>query len=247
MLSPFISNPPYTAITTSSSSAPVRRGKKPINLPKNMSITRPIRPVPRKVRLEELPAISSLKFYSSFDLTLENIMWHDRTTPAQIVLENRPRWMRASATFDKTCVHTLYLHGLFLQCPTNNWRPVTRSMVISFRNAIQHAPPGVAACISVYFEQDIDLMNEMVGDDEEAGEDDSATITSQDSELNETMFLFRFYTNTDARHRRFEPTYDQEYVAGSKSVLDMINLTIDAYDLETVFMEGVQTEEVIEV
>lgn len=213
-----------------------------------MSITRPIRPAPRKVRLEDLPAISSDKFYSSFDLTLENLMWHDRTTPVQLTLENRPRWMRDTATFDKTCVHTQYLHGLFLQCPTNNWRPVSRSMVISFRNAIQHAPPGVAACISVYFEQDIDLMNEMVNwVDEEASEDDSATITSQDSVLNETMFLFRFWTNTASRYRKFEATYDQEYTAGSKSVLDLINTTIEMYDMETVFMEEMEPEEAIEV
>ena len=64
---------------------PQRNGKKPMNpqpTPARLSITRPIRPFPIRtsVPLHSLPPVSSTRFYSSYDLSLEHKFWHARVS-----------------------------------------------------------------------------------------------------------------------------------------------------------------------
>lgn len=226
-------------LPVSSSSAFVRPNNYRRKAPIQLTAPKPKRPtLVRRIRLEELPPIQSTKFYSSYDLSLENLMWHDRTTTPQLVLANHPRWLRQSATFDKNCVHTQYFHSLFLECPTNNWRPVTRSMGASFSKAMRLAPEGVANCIMLFFELDLEHMNSMVADmSDDESVDDSATLTSEDDAENETLFLFRFWTNAYPGYHRFEPEFDMEFRAGTPAAIDMVDRIIAAYDLETEYME----------
>ena len=192
----------------------------------------PTPPKKPKFRMRDLPSISSEKTYTSYDITTRNIMWHDLPEPRLppvAVLKHRPRWMAAGAEFLGNCPHTKYLHQLFLRCPSKDWQPVTRSMVHSLRESLKFAPDGVADCIKLNFNTDEEIL---AGMDivESYDDDDSVTITSQDSADNETMFLFRFWTSCNPQLVVF--TDNELEVPGSVG-LDLIDMLIHMYFLNT--------------
>ena len=192
----------------------------------------PTPPKKPKFRMRDLPSISSEKTYTSYDITTRNIMWHDLPEPRLPpvpVLKHRPRWMAAGAEFLGNCPHTKYLHQLFLRCPSKDWQPVTRSMVHSLRESLKFAPDGVADCIKLNFNTDEEIL---AGMDivESYDDDDSVTITSQDSADNETLFLFRFWTSCNPQLVVF--TDNELEVPGSVG-LDLIDMLIHMYFLNT--------------
>ena len=225
-----LANHPIARVSSSAFSRPPGRlCKRPL---RDQSITRPIRPVPMRapvVELRDLPPITGDSFYSSYDLTLQNIMWHSTASSSSIPaihLKDKPRWLSTFAFFIPGCPYTNYLHKLFIQCPCNNWRPCTRSMVVSFRNAIQYAPPGVAECISCNFHVNEEYVDGLAV--VEPIDDDSVTVTEEDDVGNESLFLFRFWTNLDPRFIHFSP--HREFEIRANKAIGHINYAISQYD-----------------
>jgi len=162
---------------------------------------KPLRPV---VKLYELPPISSnRRFYSAYDASLQDIIWHtvDAFPTFLPTIINRPRWFHPAAVFNRSCPHTKYLHALFLQCPISYWRPISRTMIVQFKTALLGVDPSVAQSIKLLHDYSEQAMDAMCIDFDENNDvdsvDESATITSEDSEGNEVLILFHFWVKAN--------------------------------------------------
>jgi hypothetical protein len=193
--------------------------------------------MPRIVHLSDLPPISNnRRFYSSYDASLQDIIWHDVEPLPQFIqtIVNRPRWFHPEALFDRSCPHTKYLHALFLQCPISNWRPITRSMIVQFSNALVSVDPSVAQSIKLYHSFSEMHMDEMCIAYDENNEvdscDESATITSEDSAGNEVLILFRFWVNANPKYYGHEDVYEDQIRGNSKFAKKFLKTVMDTYD-----------------
>ena len=172
---------------------PTRTAKHPIP---SISITRPIRPHPIRSSypLEDLPPVTSTHFYSTYDLSLQHMLLHEKKHFTFEFSEGcaRPVWMHPDPPFVHWCNFTKFMHRLYLQCPFTRWRPVTREMGWEFYHALKFSGYSgfdqvVPMSISLYLGGDV---TEIASED---SGDSSATLNSQDDADNQTLFLFRFH------------------------------------------------------
>jgi len=129
------------------------------------------------------------------------LYWHilPHTNPT---LDTRPSWLHQFATYLPYCIHTKFLHSIFMQVSepfANHWRPVTRKMAVRFYDAITSRTAGLGISITLYLGPDEELYN-LESDEDDA----SISITSEDDSCNQVLFLFRFWVNGKDKHSSLE-------------------------------------------
>jgi len=227
----------------------VRVRKSPISTAELISLTRPIRPLPLRpaaiAALEDLPPITSTHFYTSFTPSMTHLRWHEiPDRDPELPNDRRPIWMHPLATYIPWCNHTKFLHRLYMWYPTTHWRPITRSLVIRFCNAITCGSTALSFSIRLYLGpiglDDSSSMDESVSDL-------STSITSADEPGNQVLFLFRFWIHDDNLVNRDAQHVTEREV--NQESIDIINSIIADYDIDNYdrFIMELMTGPIIEI